>query len=45
MEVYKKQTKTTKQIFIAMITASGIKPTMYSEELIAHQVVLADFFQ
>jgi hypothetical protein len=45
VETYKKQTKTTKQLFLAMVTASGLKSTMYSEELITAQVTLADFFK
>ena len=42
--VYRQQTKTKKQIFIAMISANGIKPTMYSEELISGVVTLDDLF-
>jgi hypothetical protein len=42
--VYKKHTGTNKQIFIAMISASGLKPTMYSEELISGCVTLDDLF-
>jgi uncharacterized protein len=45
VEVYKKQTRTTKQIFIAMVTSSGLKPTIYSEELISNQVGLSDFLK
>ncbi len=45
VEVYKKQSKTTKEIFISMITSSGIKSTKYSQELVSSVVVLEDFFQ
>jgi hypothetical protein len=45
VEVYKKHTKTNKQIFLAMITAYGLKPSMYSEELITGQVSMDDLFQ
>lgn len=45
MHVYKKQTKSKKQLFLAMIASGGLKPTMYSEELIASQVTLEDLFQ
>ncbi|TAK79364.1 MAG: AAA family ATPase, partial [Gammaproteobacteria bacterium] len=45
VNVYKKHTGVTKHIFIAMITSDGLKPTMYSEELISHQVTLSDFFK
>lgn len=34
-----------KQIFISMISANGIKPTMYSEELISNVVTLDDLFR
>jgi AAA+ ATPase superfamily predicted ATPase len=43
-DVFRKQTKTQKQIFFAIISASGIKPSMYSEELIIGQVDLDDLF-
>ena len=45
IEVYKKQTRSDKQIFIAIITSSGLKSTMYSEELITNQVGLSDLFE
>ncbi len=44
VNVFKKKTKTAKQIFISMISANGIKPTMYSEELISGVVALDDLF-
>jgi hypothetical protein len=44
IDVYKKQTGTQKQIFMAMISANGLQKTMYSEELIDNIVVLADLF-
>lgn len=44
VEVYKKITKTKKQLFIAMISASGLKETMYSEEMISATVTLDDLF-
>ncbi|MEN8237338.1 MAG: ATP-binding protein [Pseudomonadota bacterium] len=43
--IYQRETRTTKNIFIAMITLSGLKATMYSEELVAGQVILEDFFK
>lgn len=43
--IFNKHTKNRKQIFLALISASGIKPTMYSEELISHVVVLSDLFK
>lgn len=45
IEVFKQQTRTEKQIFIAMITAAGLKPTMYSEDLVMGVVSLADLFK
>lgn len=45
VETYKKQTGTQKQIFIVMITANGLKPTMYSEEIISMVVSLEDLFK
>ncbi|MBP6986302.1 MAG: AAA family ATPase [Alphaproteobacteria bacterium] len=43
--VYKKHTQTNKEIFIAMITSGGLKPTMYSEEMVSGQVTLDDLFK
>lgn len=43
-EVYKKHTRTQKQIFIAMISANDIKPTMYSEEIVSGIVTKDDLF-
>ena len=43
-DVYTKHTQTKKQIFIAMITSGGLKPTMYSEDIVSGQVVLNDLF-
>lgn len=45
IEVYKKQTLSGKQIFVAMISASGIKQNTYSKELIANQAMLSDLFE
>lgn len=42
--VFKTITKTQKQIFLAMISANGLKPTMYSEEMVSGVVTLADLF-
>lgn len=45
MEVFKKHTKTEKQLFFSMITTMGLKSTMYSEELISSEVTLDDLFK
>jgi AAA+ ATPase superfamily predicted ATPase len=42
--VYKQQTGTRKDIFIAMITKNGLKPSMYSEEIIHAVVTIKDLF-
>jgi uncharacterized protein len=44
VDIFKKQTRTKKQIFIAMVTTCGLKQTIYSEELISGQVTLEDLF-
>jgi hypothetical protein len=43
--VFKKQSGIDKQIFIALITSSGVKQNMYSTELIENQATLADLFE
>jgi hypothetical protein len=45
MEVFRKQTRTKKQLFFSMITTFGLKPTMYSEELISSEATLDDLFK
>ena len=45
IEIFKRETKTKKQIFLSMITTFGLKPTMYSEEIIASQATLEDLFK
>lgn len=45
IEVYQKQTRTQKQIFLAMITANGLKETMYSEEMVTGVVALDNLFE
>lgn len=42
--VFKEQTKTSKQIFISMIAAKGIKPNLYSDDLINSVVKFEDLF-
>lgn len=44
-EVFTKNTKTTKHIFIAMICSGGLKHNMYSEELVQGVVTLEDLFE
>lgn len=45
VDIFKKITRTSKQIFMAMISANGLKATMYSEELISNVVMLDDLFE
>ncbi|MCH9626784.1 MAG: hypothetical protein S4CHLAM2_04120 [Chlamydiales bacterium] len=42
---YKKVTKTHKEIFLAFITSSGLKKTLYSEEYVSGLVMLEDLFK
>lgn len=44
-EVFQEKTKTKKQLFLSMISANGLKKTMYSEELVEGVVTLADLFK
>ncbi|GJM07645.1 MAG: ATPase [marine bacterium B5-7] len=44
-KIFAKQTRTKKQIFLALISVSGIKPSMYSEELLDQVVTLSDLFE
>lgn len=45
IEVYQKHTHTKKQIFMTMVTSGGLKPTLYSEELITQHVDLEALFK
>lgn len=45
IDVFKKQTKTQKNIFISFISAQGIKKTVYSEEFVHQVVTLEDLFK
>jgi hypothetical protein len=40
VSVYREQTKTTKQIFVALITIHGLAKNQYSEELISNEITL-----
>lgn len=44
LNVYKLQTKTTKQIFVVLISASGLKKNLYSDQLVDSLVTLSDLF-
>ncbi|OGT67320.1 MAG: hypothetical protein A3J38_04515 [Gammaproteobacteria bacterium RIFCSPHIGHO2_12_FULL_45_9] len=45
MEIFKHRTQTKKQLFLAMISANGLKSTLYSEELVHAVVTLEDLFK
>lgn len=45
IEVFKKITRTNKQIFVSMICSSGLKANAYSEALISSVVTLDDLFK
>ena len=45
IEVFKKVTKTDKQIFLVMIASNGVKKNAYSEELLDGVITLDDLFK
>lgn len=45
IEIFRKTTGTQKQIFLVMISASGVKKNFYSEDLVHGTVSLKDLFQ
>ena len=45
LETFKRITRTNKQLFLVIISASGIKPNKYSEELVSGVVTLEDLFE
>ena len=45
IDIYRKVTKTEKQIFISMVTTCRLKKTMYSEELVTSEACLEDLFK
>ncbi len=45
MEIFKKQTRTKKQLFLAMITTYGLRPSIYAQEIVTGQVMLEDLFK
>lgn len=44
MELFRKQTKTKKQLFLSLITTYGLKPTFYSEEIVSRDISLDALF-
>lgn len=45
ISVFEEKTKTQKQIFVALITTLGMKPSIWSEELVQQWLTLEDLFQ
>ena len=45
IEVFKKVTRTDKQIFLTMISATGLKKTNYMKEMVGGIVMLDDLFE
>ena len=45
IDVFQKITRTHKQLILVMICANGLKPSMYSEEIVQQVVTLEDLFQ
>ncbi len=44
MDVFKKQTRTKKQLFVAIISAAGLKNNYYAEDICSALVTLDDLF-
>lgn len=44
INVYRKQTRCEKEIFIALISASGLKPSIYSTDMVTNEATLDDLF-
>jgi uncharacterized protein len=45
MEVFQKRTRTKKQLFIALVSAAGLKNNYYAEDLLSGVVTLDDLFE
>lgn len=45
IDVFQERTKTTKQLFLALITTIGIKKGIWSKELVTNEVTLKDLFK
>lgn len=45
INVFKEQTRTKKQLFLAFISANGLKNNYYAEDIISGVVTLEDFFK
>lgn len=45
IDVFKKITKTKKQLFVALITTEGVKPSLWLEDVVDQVVTLEDLFR
>ena len=45
LEIFKKITRTSKQLFLVFISANGIKSNQYSEKLVTKVITIDDLFQ
>ena len=43
-DTFEKKTKTSKQIFLVFITTNGLKPSIWSDELVQQEATLKDLF-
>lgn len=44
IDIFKEQLKINKEIFLVMLTTSGLLPNIYSDQLVKNEVILEDFF-
>ena len=44
-EVFKKQTKTSKQVTIALVTTQGVQDTIYAQDILSGVVTLKDLMK
>jgi hypothetical protein len=45
VEVFREQTRTKKQLFLALISANGVKKNSYTEDMVSGVITLDDFFK
>lgn len=45
IDIFKQVTKTLKQVKLSMVTSFGVKPSLYSEDLVWSEVTAKDLFK
>ena len=45
LTVFRQRTKTNKALFLTMVTAAGVKPNNYSQNMVANEVKLSQLFE